>query len=642
MDSQKQQIVEKLTSANNILLTVSRDPSVDQLAACIALTILLNKMDKHATAVFSGKVPSTIDFLKPDETLEKNTDSLRDFIIALDKSKADKLRYKVEDRVVKIFITPYKTSLTSDDLEFSQGDFNVDVVLALGVHQQVDLDDAITAHGRILHDATVMCINTTPNGDLGGVNWVGQKASSLSEMATELAKSFEKPQLDEQIATALLTGIVAETDRFKNDKTTANTMSLSSDLMKAGANQQLVADELEQTVRVRDQGDSSKSDDQPTDPDDNSPKKDQDGTLEINHPADTPKEEDHTGELPPPVDDDNRDDNDQTPLDQPDRLDTLDFSRRTMLPDSSDEAKSDDGANDEPANDSPRSLITEPPTFGAALTANTQPDNGDLTNIGMPATEPEAPLIERENHLDKTTDKEPVHAEAPEQSVSKPDEPPMSPPAVTTSPQPSFEPVFSPPKPSQPEPRPSIQPPVAPLPPAPAPTDRAPMTPPVPASAPALSSPTPSAPEPPHRETLTELEEAVKSPHVDEPETKEPAAADTSEIDKARDEVMRALNEQPSNLPPIEALNAQPVDLGNEAPTPESPATPAAPQPVSVNPPEQAPFSSSPADKPLDMPLPPSITLPPAETQSPTNSPNDGPDSPPPVPPPFLPGNFGK
>src|ERR1700727_1170051 len=123
----KQQIVERLKQANNVLVTVSRNPSVDQLAACIGLTLLLNKLDKHAAAVFSGQVPSTIEFLKPEDTLEKTTDSLRDFIIALDKSKADKLRYKVEDQVVRIFITPYKTSIGQEDLEFSEGDFNVDV-----------------------------------------------------------------------------------------------------------------------------------------------------------------------------------------------------------------------------------------------------------------------------------------------------------------------------------------------------------------------------------------------------------------------------------------------------------------------------------------------------------------------------------
>src|SRR3954464_12767980 len=187
----KQQIAERLKTVNHILVTVSTNPSVDQLAALIGFTLLINKMGKHGTAVFSGSVPSTLEFLKPEETLEKNTDSLRDFIIALDKAKADKLRYKVEDKVVKIFITPYRTSLSDKDLDFSQGDFNVDVVLALGVHNQSDLDQAITAHGRILHDATVITINVKPGGDLGNINWLEQ-ASSLSELSVRLLDSLNK------------------------------------------------------------------------------------------------------------------------------------------------------------------------------------------------------------------------------------------------------------------------------------------------------------------------------------------------------------------------------------------------------------------------------------------------------------------
>src|SRR5882757_3420460 len=219
MDSQRQQASERIKQANNILVTVSSNPSVDQLAACIGLTVALNKMGKHATAVFSGAIPSTLEFLQPEKTIEKNTDSLRDFIIALDKSKADKLRYKVEDTVVKIFITPYKTSISDKDLEFSQGDFNVDAVVALGVHAPADLDQAITAHGRILHDATVTTINVKPGGELGTINWLEAKASSLSELVAELViDGLGKELLDEQMSTALLTGIVAETQRFSNDK----------------------------------------------------------------------------------------------------------------------------------------------------------------------------------------------------------------------------------------------------------------------------------------------------------------------------------------------------------------------------------------------------------------------------------------
>ena len=169
-----------------------------------------------------------------------NTNSLRDFIIALDKSKADKLRYKVEDKVVKIFITPYKTSLGPNDLIFSEGDFNVDVVIALGVKKREDLDTAITAHGRILHDATVFSVVAEQdNNNLGAVNWHEPTSSSLCELVTDLADAIKPNTFDAQIATALLTGIVAETNRFSNAKTTPKSMSLSSKLMAAGANQQL-------------------------------------------------------------------------------------------------------------------------------------------------------------------------------------------------------------------------------------------------------------------------------------------------------------------------------------------------------------------------------------------------------------------
>ena len=133
---QLQQIVDKIKSSSNVLVTVSNGPSVDALSAAIGLTVALNKLDKHAVAIMSGEVPPAITFLEPEKTFENNVDSLRDFIIALDKEKADHLRYKVEGDVVKIFITPYRTTISEADLVFSQGDYNVDLVIAIGVNDQ--------------------------------------------------------------------------------------------------------------------------------------------------------------------------------------------------------------------------------------------------------------------------------------------------------------------------------------------------------------------------------------------------------------------------------------------------------------------------------------------------------------------------
>lgn len=249
-----QQIADKIKKSSNILVTVSNNPSVDDLSAALGLTILLNKFDKHATAIFSGAIPPAITFLEPDKVFENNADSLRDFIIALDKEKADHLRYKVEGDVVKIFITPYHTTITSDDLEFSQGDFNVDLVLALGVSSQENLDNALSAHGRILHEVTVATLCAGEQSSrLGSIDWRDETASSLSEMVTalsELLKVDNKPILDKQIASALLTGIVASTDRFSNTRTTSHVMTMAAQLMSAGADQQLIAAKLQESHEI--------------------------------------------------------------------------------------------------------------------------------------------------------------------------------------------------------------------------------------------------------------------------------------------------------------------------------------------------------------------------------------------------------
>jgi hypothetical protein len=250
--SVKQQIVDRLKDSSTILVTVNSNPSVDELSGALGITLLLNKLNKHATAVFSGAVPPAIEFLNPEKTFENTVDSLRDFIIALDKEKADHLRYKVVDDMVKIFITPYKTTISEKDLDFSQGDYNVESVLAIGVQREEDLDRALESHGRILHDATVASLSLGGTTSLGGLEWVDGKASSYSEMLVSLASALkqDKTLLDEQIATAFLTGIVAATDRFSNDKTSSDTMTLAANLMAAGANQQLIATKLEEDHEI--------------------------------------------------------------------------------------------------------------------------------------------------------------------------------------------------------------------------------------------------------------------------------------------------------------------------------------------------------------------------------------------------------
>jgi nanoRNase/pAp phosphatase (c-di-AMP/oligoRNAs hydrolase) len=503
MDSAKSQLIDRLKTANTVLVTVSRNPSVDQLAACIGLTLIVNKLNKHGSAVFSGQIPSTIEFLKPEDTIEKTTDSLRDFIIALDKDKADKLRYKVEDQMVRIFITPYRTSLSDADLEFSQGDFNVELIIALGVKDQDDLDQAITAHGRILHDATVASVNIGVESSLGSINWSDPQASSLCEIVADMATVLGDNLLDEQIATALLTGIVAETERFSNDKTSALTMSASSQLMAAGANQQLVATELAENGTT---SEMSSPNLQNVDNESDDVVIDDNGTLSIKH-NDEDNEEDAPAATP------------EVSLPEP-----VEISEEEISADEQPEpqivldSKPDDNQDTASAGMPQMSkFVSEPPRMGGVLTANSQlesydPSSDPLSNIDAPS--PDEPTLTKSNPVtplsdntnDKVADLEPVIDALP--------------PAPTFSTQISTA-GFTPPPPAWVPPFEDKQ----------------------------LEANVEATLAEPDK-TITDLEQSVDSPHLHQPD-----------IEGARDKVEAILAEADDAQPlkPAESLNAMPL-----------------------------------------------------------------------------------
>ena len=236
------EVASRIAEANNILIALSGDPSVDDLAAAIGFSLYLDRIGKRATAIYSGVTPNALEFLKPEDTFEPTADTLQDFVIALSKDKADHLRYKLDGDFVKIFITPYKKRIDEKDLEYSYGDYNVDLVIALNVNNGMDLDSALREYGRIMHDATVINVTTGNPGKFGEIEWSDKSASSVSEMIGKfLYREGNEVPPEKDEATALLTGIIAATDRFSKANTAPETMFIASKLMGSGADQQLIS-----------------------------------------------------------------------------------------------------------------------------------------------------------------------------------------------------------------------------------------------------------------------------------------------------------------------------------------------------------------------------------------------------------------
>ena len=246
-------VVEKIKASENILIALSKNPNIDEISAALGLAMILDTIHKHVTAIFSGQVPNVLQFLKPEETFEKTTNSLQDFIIALSKDKVDHISYKIEGDFVKVYVTPYKATIGQSDLSMSHGDYNVDLVICFNVISGDEIDPALSEYGRIMHDATAINLTVDTPGRFAELEWQDSNVSSISEMIVGLADKLGLASFSEQVATALLTGIVASTDHFSNPRTSSNTMSIASKLMSFGANQQLISSQIMEKIKTPDE-----------------------------------------------------------------------------------------------------------------------------------------------------------------------------------------------------------------------------------------------------------------------------------------------------------------------------------------------------------------------------------------------------
>jgi len=240
----KQQTSEAIRQAETILILTGQHPSVDQATAVIALTAILRKFGKTATAVISDNAPAAVQTLDV-ASVARNLGGQRDFVLKLDVSKVevDKLRYEVENGKLNIHITPFKGSFAPSDVTFDYGQANInyDLVIVLGVPTRARIDRLYEQNTAAF--ATIPLVNLDfhrSNENYGAVNLIEPNASSLCEMLVALSESLQSGIIDAEIATALLMGIVASTDRFTAAHTSPKSLTVAAQMMAAGARQQAV------------------------------------------------------------------------------------------------------------------------------------------------------------------------------------------------------------------------------------------------------------------------------------------------------------------------------------------------------------------------------------------------------------------
>lgn len=250
----KQQLVELIKTAKDILILPHHNPDGDALGASIALKLGLEKLDKIVTIAVTGEIADVYSFLPHFETIEKDLNINKDLLIFLNETQAKVSNIslkRVADNKLMIVVTPQSGTLTKSDVFVESGTFKCDLIIALDCSEIERLNSIYENNPSLFYEVPLINIDHHPgNTNFGKVNIVDAAASSTSEMIVSILETIGKDVpgiIDNTIATCLLTGVITDTGSFQNTNTTPKSLTVAAQLVAAGAHQQEIIKRLFKT-----------------------------------------------------------------------------------------------------------------------------------------------------------------------------------------------------------------------------------------------------------------------------------------------------------------------------------------------------------------------------------------------------------
>lgn len=238
------QLIQRLKEANNILVVTKKLPSVGYLAAGLAASNILRQFNKNTIFVHADGIPMNIGFLQPENSISPSAETLRNFIISVSRDKVKKFSYNKSEKGYDLSLTPaHNAIIAEEDLEYSKGDFNVDLVVALGVGEKSEIHEVISDHPQLMEDVPMINVLTAHQHQKMSCDcWQMHDAASLGEMIYELSCSLNI-HLDRVTANAMLTSMVDFTNHFRH-QTMAQTLHVAGSLIERGADLGMIAEQL--------------------------------------------------------------------------------------------------------------------------------------------------------------------------------------------------------------------------------------------------------------------------------------------------------------------------------------------------------------------------------------------------------------
>src|SRR3989338_4443990 len=246
-----EQIQHLLNESKHVLITFRKDGNGDAIASSLALALFLQKQNKHVDIVVDHfTLPKKFAFLPSAKHIKHQFPHLQKFIITLDLKDAgvQELSYDIKDNKLQVFITPKTGSLSREQIQTAQSEFRYDLIITLDTPDLQALGALTEMNTSLFYALPIINIDYKANNErYGQINVVSLTSTSTSEVVAELLRKIAETDINADIATALLTGMISNANSFKTKDIKPSTLALASRLIGMGADREYIIQELYRT-----------------------------------------------------------------------------------------------------------------------------------------------------------------------------------------------------------------------------------------------------------------------------------------------------------------------------------------------------------------------------------------------------------
>ncbi len=246
-----EQFKKLLDNSRSVLIVFANKNSEDCAVGANALKKYIKKMNKFSEVVAEDfKTPKQLSFLSEIEKTKPAITNLQKMIIKVDisRTKLETISYDVKDNTLSIFLTPKEGFITKNDLRTAQSTYKYDLIITVGVSDLEALGQTFFNNTDLFYRTPIVNFdNHAGNENFGQINFNEITATSNCEVIFNTLSNLNETLIDKDIATSLLTGMIAQTKSFKTPNVTPYTLNLASKLMNLGADRELIVQNLYRT-----------------------------------------------------------------------------------------------------------------------------------------------------------------------------------------------------------------------------------------------------------------------------------------------------------------------------------------------------------------------------------------------------------